>query len=290
MERYLQTGAFHQARREAERLLQGGELSVEVEAKLLRMACRAAYSLNDHYAASRLGGLAVEKARNANDQETLGLAHFDLGCALVEIGDTHEAERNLLAFLALLPQMTGTDGSQGQAWIKLAAVYKQRRRWDQAAEALESAARYVESEGDRSQRSQVALELAWCHLLRGDQAMAAPQLALVEEHLAEQRNDRLSAELICRKALYHRLERDLTASSRLCQELFVAGRQGVTGRHMAEATWIMGENALDLGQVQEAGLFANQSLEYATRENWTSLLNLAGDLRRKVAERITELS
>lgn len=266
-------------------LLENG-LSVQQQGAALRMACRASLSLGEFYAAAKLGERALERAREAGDTETLGRAHFDLGCAQTNIGDTTSAEENLTAFLSLLPQMSGVERWEGMAHYNLSILHRQRKQWHTAIQTLERASALFERNGQQAERAQCALDQAWCYLMLGAPSLAAPALAQVEEYLGQQADDSLSADLICAKALYYRQEGDIAASSRLCQEVFAPGRQGVTSHHLGEAAWIMGENALDLGRIEEANLFVNMALDHAARDNWPSLMNLACDLRRRVAARM----
>gem|GEM_PF-3034493 len=286
MERYLQTGAFHQVRKEAERLLQGGSLPRGVEAHVLWMACHAARSLQEYYAACRLGEEALDRARQVDDRLTQGRVHFELGSALVAIGDGYGAEANLSAFLALASAFSELERWEGEAYRALATVHQQRRQWDLSLQALERASLLAACRGDRSHGAQIALEAAWCCLMRGAPDLASPYLAQAEGYLATHTAPHLSADLICRKALYHRQVKEIARSSRLCQELFTPDRPGVTDRHLCEAAWIMGENALEVGQIEEAARFASQALEYATRGNWPAILNQIGRLRRTVAGRL----
>lgn len=283
LEALLKAGAFLQVRREADRLLLEGNLSVRDQGFVLRLACRACLYLADYYAAAKLGERAVERSREAEDTNTLGMAHFDLGVAYTHIGDTYGSEQHLESFLALYPQMTGVEAWEGKAHFNLAIVHRQRKQWHIAIETLKSAAAVFGRTGQKLERARCALDTAWCYMMLGASALAAPHLAQVEEYLHVNPDDTLSADLICEKALYYRLEGDIVSSSNLCQEIFVPGRQGVTSHHLGEAAWVMGENALDLGRMEEANIFVNMALDHAARDNWPSLMNLACDLRRRIA-------
>lgn len=285
LDQLLGAGAYLQVRKEADRLLLEGGLSVQEEGAVLRMACRASLSLADFYAAAKLGERALERAREAGDLNTLGNAHFDLGVAYTHIGDTHLAEQNLDAFLTLLPQMEGAESREGKAFFNLAIIHRQRKQWHTAVQTLERAAILFERHGQKMERARCALDTAWCYLMLGTSAMAAPHLAQVEEYVSRFEDEDLATDLICEKALYYRLEGEIATSSQLCQEVFTPGRPGVTSHHLGEAAWIMGENALDLGRIEEANIFANMALDHAARDTWPSLMNLACDLRRRIAAR-----
>lgn len=285
LEQLLGAGAYLQVRREADRLLLEGNLSVGEQGEVYRMACRACLSLAEYYAAAKLGERAIERAKEAGDTMTLGRAHFDLGSAYLYIGDVHGAEQNLEAFLGLLPNLTGLEQLKGKAHYNMSHVHRQRKRWQTAIEALGRAGALFEQHGQQAEGAQVSLDLAWCYLMLGTASLAEPHLAQVEEHLSKHRDHGLAADLICEKALYHRLEGNIATSSHLCQEIFMPGRQGVTPKHLGEATWIMGENALEVGRLEEASLFANMALDHASHDNYPTLMNLACDLRRRIATR-----
>lgn len=261
-------------------------MSVQEQGVALRMACRACLSLQDYYAAAKLGERAIERAKESGDTDTLGRAHFYVGCAYTYIGDTYAAEENLQTFLSLYSMMTGVQRWEGTAHYNLSIVHRQRKQWNTAIQTLEQATALFELHGQKRERAQAALDTAWCYLMQGASHLAAPYLTQVEEYVEAHPDDSLSADLICEKALYFRLEGDIAKSSNLCQEIFMPGRQGVTSHHLGEAAWIMGENALDLGRIEEANLFVNMALDHAARDNWPSLMNLAGDLRRRIASRM----
>lgn len=285
LEHLFVAGGYLQVRREANRLLLEGKLSVHEQGIVLRLAGRACLQLGEYYAAAKLSERATERAHEVQDVELLCKARFDLGYAYLYIGDPYGAEENLHAALSLLKKMAGLRHWEPMIHYNLSAVHQQRRQWHTAVEALERAARLFEEFGQRAERTQCDLDLAWCYLMLGVSSLAAPHLAKIEEHLSHHLDDMLSADLICQRALYYRLEGDIARSSHLCQEIFVPGRKGVTAKQLGEATWIMGENSLDLGRFDEANLFVNMALDHATRDNYPILMNLACDLRRRIASR-----
>jgi tetratricopeptide (TPR) repeat protein len=286
LEELLQAGAYLGVRKEADRVLLEGNLSIRDQGAVLRLACRARLHLADFYAAAKLGERAIELAREAEDINTLGMAHFDLGVAYTHVGDANNAEQNLNAFLALYPQMTWDDAYEGKAYYNLSVIHRQRKQWYTAIQELEKAAQIFERIGRRNERARCALDAARCYLTLGASSLAAPHLDHVEEYLHATPDDVLSADLICEKALYYRLEGDIATSSQLCQEIFMPGRQGIGSHHLGEAAWIMGENALDIGRMEEAQVFVNMALDHAARCNWPGLMNLGCDLHRRVAARM----
>lgn len=287
LEQLLSTGAYLQVRREAERLLLEGGLSVGEQGVALRMACKACLALQEYYAAAKLGERAIERAKEAGDRDTMARAHFYVGCAYTYIGDTHAAEQTLHAFLALAQGISELESWEGIAYYNLSILHRQRKQWGTAIQTLERAARIFDAKGQKAERAQASLDLAWCCLMLGATPLARPHLDQIAAYLQEQDepDEGLAVDLICAKALLYRLEGDIATSSHLCQTVFLPGRQGVTSHHLGEAAWIMGENALDLGHLHEASLFVNMALDHAARDNWPSLMNLAGELRQRIAAR-----
>lgn len=283
----LRGAAYLQVRREADRLLLDGALTDRERGQVLRLACRAAAGLSDWYAAVHLGQQAIDLAALAGDTETLGRAHFDVGTASTHIGDTHAGEHHLQEFLRLSPGMTGVELWEGMAHYNLSVICRQRWQWAEAIQVLDRAGALFERNGQTAGCAQVSLDMAWCHCMLGDAGSARPHLAQLEEYLGTHHDDTLAADLLCARALLTRVEGDLAGSTRTCIEVFLPNRPGVTAHHLGEAAWIMGENALDLGRTEEAMAFASVALDYAARDNWPSLMNLAGDLRRRIASLTT---
>lgn len=281
----LREGAYLQVCQEAEQLLQDGGLTPHAESGLLRAACRACGSLQDYYAAVKYGERAIEIARRIGNIDIQGRAHFDVGVSYVYIGDTHAAERNLAAFLALAPSMKGVEKWDGKAYYNLSFVFRQRKDWRKAVEALERAVILYEQHGEDALRAQAHLDIAWCYLMNGKPAEAKPFVDAVGEFVACHETHDLVNDFLCLKALYCRCAGDISTSARLCAEIFIPGRKGVTSRHLGEVAWIMGENALDVGHLNECEVFASMALDYAIRDNFPTLMNLGSDLRRRLSAR-----
>lgn len=277
----LATGAYLQARREAERLLAGGNLSRNEEPEVYRVAARACLELNDFFAAVRFGERAVERAMATTDRPMAAAAHFDLSCAYVAIGDGHPAQEHAEAFLCLAGEVPHSEEQVGQAYHNLAAVFRQRRDWQAAVDALHRADAAYGAPGKVALRARCALDLARCYLAQAQPDPAGTWLSAAQERLSDDPDSPLSCDLLCARALWHRQRGDLAGASALCQEVFLPGRRHTESRHLAEAAWIMGENALDLNMRHEASFFAGLAMEHGVKSGLPTLMNLANDLRRR---------
>ena len=276
------SGAYLQARREAERLLPGDLTAVE-RGEVLYMAGRAALLLGDLYAAVRLAEQAAEAAAEAGDAATESSARLSLGEACLRIGEARRAADHLAAYLARRPDAMATH--DGDAHWFLALAHQQMRDYKAAIGHFEEAAACFTARNRSQDRARATLGLARCYLGVGAPALAEPHLTWVNEYLRANPSEALAAELLCARALQAHLEGDLAASARLCQELFVPGRPGVGPAHIGEAAWIMGENALEVGRLEEAHLFAEWAMDHAMQANSPGLINRILDLQRRVRAR-----
>lgn len=273
-EALLNTGAYLKARREVERLLSAGGMTRADEGRAHFLACRAALGLKDPFTAAQSGERAVKLAEEEGHASLLAQIHFHLGSAFAEIGDTHRAEHHLMEFLRHEPRSART----GQALLHLARVHRQRKEWSKAVSLLERA----EESLTGPRQAGAALEIAWCRLMAGQPAAADGALERAGERLHQSPDDGLQADLLAYRALARRMQGDLGGSSALCQELFMPGRRGAGDAQLALAAWVMGENALDLRQPEQASYFSRLAMNHAVKSGRSSLMNLAGELRRKL--------
>lgn len=278
----LTTGAYVQAKREAERLIKEGNLAVADEARTWLLACRAGLYLHDPFDAARSGERALELAAAAGNAAEIAEIHYYLGSAYADIGDVGLAEHHLQAFLAVLPAQQPLAEHGARAYSRLGGVYRQRREWDRAANALARAAMCFTLDGDAGAAARCTVSEAWCQMMGGNPERAGTCLGAVEAYLARARDDILAVELLCHRALLARLLGQVGTSTALCEEVFQPGRGGVKPDHLCIATWVAGENALDLGCVGEARTFVDLALRHAVTANRPDLMNLAGGLRRRL--------
>ncbi len=282
VEQLLAAGAYLQARREAERLLSGEDAPQSHAGRLHHLASRAALQLKDLFGAVRHGEKALTHAQETGDSTLMATVRFDLGCAYTQIGDGHLASSHLLAYLQAQPPDRLSRSHIGTAYCNLAQIARQRKQWAEAIGWLLKAREFAES----ANHAALELDLAWAHLMLGLPDLAQGHLAEAEHHLDDHPDERLTTGLLYHRALYHRLKGELATSTALCQELFTPGRRATGNQPLAYAAWVMGENALDLGHPSEAMLFVNLALDHAVKGNLPPVMNLAGDLRRRISSAI----
>ncbi|MFZ5825816.1 MAG: hypothetical protein ACOY94_16075 [Bacillota bacterium] len=283
----LRSGAFQQVRERAEEMIRAGGMTLTEEGQVLRLACRASTGMAAYYDAVKLGERAIERATQAGDTPTVAKAHFDLGCSYLYIGDTVAVRRHLGEFLRLLPAVPELKVWEGIAYYNLAHAHAQRKEWQTAIETLNRAATLFDQAGQSRERASCALDTAWYYLQLGAPHLAADHIRQLEVYLEGHHDDHVTANnLVCVRALHARVAGDLAASSRFARELLVPGRPGVDDRHRGEACWILGENALDLGRLEECGAMVDLAAEHAARDNYPTLMNLTSDLRRRYSQRL----
>lgn len=285
LEQLINAGFYLQAKREAERLLLGWDTATPSQrGRIEWSACVASLYLNELYAAAKHGERAVQLAQEAQDSELLAHAHYDLGITYVHVGDTHLASQHLLTFLGMSEQM-GADQKRciAAAKFNLARVHRQRREYGTAAQLLREAAALFNLVGSARPAASCELDLAWMHLLLERPAESLPHIEAADAYASAYSDAVMAADLRCARAMYCQLTGDLPQSVSLCETVFQPGQEGITDHQLAEAAWIMGTNAVLMGRLQEAQIFANMATEYAIKFGWPLGMNLACDLRRRIA-------
>lgn len=286
LEQLLTAGVYLQAKREADRLLLSDDLDLLTRGQAERYACAASLNVREFYAAAKHGERAVALAEQLQEPDLLARAHYDLGVTYVHIGDSHMADHHLSTFLAMSDQLeSDQDRYLAVAHYNSSRVCRQRRRYPEALAALATAESLFRKIGNDLLAVRCHQDIAWCHLLLGNPDQASPHLQEMEHYLQQHEDADLAADLLCEKALWYRLKGDLPTSAALCEEIFQPGRPGVRAHQLAEAAWIMGENMLAVGRIQEAQIFANMALEHAVKDGWPMGMNLACDLRRRLLDK-----
>jgi len=284
LRQHLARGEYVQARREAERLIHVGDLSGENLVQAYRGAALAHYYVQDVFAAAKLGEKALERATAIGAWELIGRARYDLGEFYLTLGDTHLAREHLLQFLNDLPRYPQAQSLTAKAHHNLALIFRQRREYDKAVTYHEIAAGLHQQKNRNREAMEAIRGIIWCHLAAGHPAAAWPYIEQLSVYLQSHSDDGLSASLLTDLAYYHRLSGDIRTSMDFCEEALVPGRPGVDDHILATACVIAGENALDVRQHKEAGMFANLALDFALKAKHPFLMNRASALRRQIAE------
>lgn len=284
LRQHLTRGEYVQARREAERLIHVGDLTGANLVQAYRGAALAHYYVQDVFAAAKLGEKALERASAIGEWELIGRARYDLGEFYLTLGDSHLAREHLAQFLSDLPHYPQIQGLEAKAHHNLALILRQRREYEKAITYHETAASLHRRENRDREAMEAVRGIIWCHLAASRPAAAWPYIEQVSMYLQSHSDDGLSASLLTDLAYYHRLSGDIRTSMDFCEEALVPGRPGVDDHILATACVIAGENALDVGQHKEAGMFANLALDFALKAKHPFLMNRASALRRQVAE------
>lgn len=281
---HLARGEYVQARKEAERLIHVGELSGEDLVQAYRGAALAHYYLQEIFAAVKLGERALENALALEAWELIGRARYDLSEFYLTLGDTHQAREHLLEFLTHLDRYPQISSLEAKAHHNLALIFRQRREYENAVASHQMAANLFQRDGNLRLMMESIRGVIWCHLTVGDPDTAWPYIQQLSSYLEHHPDDGLSASLLTDRAYYHRQIGDLKASMDFCEEVLVPGRPGVDDHILATACVIAGENALDVGQPQEARKLADLALDFALKAKGPFLMNRASALRRRIHE------
>jgi len=281
-EEHLATGAYVQARREAERLIASGGLRGEYLGRAYALAAQAAFALRDCFGSVRLAEKALAAAGEAANPEILAGLQLILGSAYAALGDPHQARQHLGAFLERVPSTSVPAGWVASAHRHLGLALRQQRAWRQASAEFDLAAELLGAAGQEREQASAQLDSAWCLFMAGQPEEAALRIEQAGEYGLRSQDPELTADLLCHKALLCRHRGDLAGAAALCQEVFIPGKPGVGAEQQALAAWIAGECALDLVRREEAEFFANLALSHALAAGRPSLMNLAGDLRRRL--------
>ncbi len=284
LRQHLARGEYVQARREAERLIHYGELSGAQLVTAYRGAALAHYFVQDIFAAIKLGEKALDLANTLGDWELVGRARFDLGEFYLTLGDTHLAREHIQEFLLNLHRYPQVGDLEAKAHHKLALIYRQRKEYENAIASHETAVTLFRLANNERAMVESVRGIAWCYLTTGDPHAAWPYIQQVSDYLLSHHDDELSASHLTDLAFYHRQLGNLKTSMDFCEEALMPGRPGVDDRILASACVIAGENALDLGQNNEARLLANLAMEYALKAKGPFLMNKAAALKRRLHE------
>jgi|GEM_PF-1925898 len=281
---HLECGEYLQARQEAERLIQLGDLVGEELVQAYRGAALAHYHLRNLFAAIKLAEKALAGARQLGNWPLIGKARYDLGEYHLVLGDNLVAQEYLRQFLAdlnLYPELTTL-----RAWAhhKLGLLHRLQRDFSSALASHQLAVQLHQQHEDRAGVIEATRGVVWCYLTLGEPEKAWPHLHRLTTQLAPEGDARTRASLLTDLAYYYQQAGDLASSMDYCAEVMAPGRPGVDEHILATACVIAGENALILDREKEARIFANLAQEYALQAGQPALVDRAVALRRRLCE------
>ncbi len=287
LRRHLECGEYVQARREAERLIQFGDLVGEDLVQAYRGAALAHYHVHEVFAAIKLGECALARARQMGNWRLIGKVRFDLGEFHLTGGDYQFAHDYLMQFLTdleLYPDLSGT-----RAWThhKLGLLFRYRRDFASAVSAHRTAAELHRQSGDGAGALEAVRGMIWCYLTMGEPEKAWPLLDQLTTQVADRPNPHMTASLLTDLAYYYQQTGDLGTSTDYCAEVMAPGRSGVDDHILATACVIAGENAFMLDRWSEAQIFTKLAQEYALNAMQSALINRANALQRRLHENRT---
>lgn len=279
---HLERGEYLQARREADRLIQVGDLVGENLVQAYRGSAQAHYYLQDVFAAIKLGERALESAGNLGSWEFIGKARYDLGEFHLTLGDYHKAYDYLMQFLTDLNHYPALSTLEGWAQHKLGLVFRHRRQYADSLTYHHLAASLHKRNGELRTAMEALRGIIWVHLNMGEPDQAWPYIQEITAYLQEHNDEGLAASLLNDTAYYYQQVGNLKASMDFCAEAMAPGRPGVDDHILATACVIAGENAFNLERREEAHMFTNLAQEYALRAKQPALMNRAVTLKRNL--------
>lgn len=284
LRQHLHRGEYLQARREAERLIQMGELVGEDLVLAYKGAAMANYYLQNVFAAVKLGEKALDIAQKQGSWYLIGKCRYDLGEFYLTIGDYHQAFGYLMQFLTDTSSYPSLEEYEAWAHHKLGLIYRYRWLYRDSLASHHLALSLHQRRGDLRAAMEALRGLIWTHLKLGEPHEAWPYIQQINVYLQGHHDDHLAAGLLNDLAYYYQQVGEFKESMSYCAEAMVPGRPGVTDKILATACIIAAENAVALDHGEEARIFTNLGEEYALRANQPALMNRAADLRRLMHE------
>lgn len=274
---YLETRQWDQAWDEFQRLQGEGPSTPQ----LLLMGSHAAFGQRDLVRARHLVEKALSLWTQSDSVKLLGQIRFHLGVVAHDLGDSHVAQEQIGLFLSDLTKYPELSMGEGKAYLYQALTLRQRRDLDGAVVAYHKAITCFERDQLPSFLCLAYQNLAWlfCHMKRADEARDSLEKAT---GLLKTSADHIHQTL--GEAFLATVEGKYGVATELCQAVFrrVERGESVTEGEQAQAAWIAGMAALDLGNLDCAMSLADVSLNYATSAKEARLINDASSLRREI--------
>lgn len=264
-----------EAWQEYQRLLGAGTADAEVH---LLGALTARFLPTPDYREARR---ALERAEAEGPSGiTLGKVRLSMGNLLREIGDTSVAIERFESFISGIedyPELRSV--CFGVAYHNLGSTYRCCRRYDEALSAYAIACREFRANDFPDYLRQCLQNQAWLQCLTGDAQGA--EAALVE------------AEDLCKTdvARWHQrigwafleaISGDSASALRRCESIIQAENTAPAGV-VSHAFWVAGQVALTLGQLEQAGMMADQAVSWSLRvKDDIRPMQDANSLRREI--------
>lgn len=266
---------LEEAWQEYQRMLEAGP--AEAEAHLLGALTARFLKAPDFREARR----ALERAEAAGPAGLiLGRVRLSMGTLLREMGDTTAAIEYLESFIAGIADYPSLQPvCDGVAHYNLGLAYRCARRYDDALQAYETASNEFRRNDFPEYLRQALQNLAWLHCLMAN--VQAAEAALVE------------AEDLCKTDLarWHQrigwayleaISGERTSALNRC-EAIIKAEAVAPAAVVSHAFWVAGQVALTLGQVEQAGMMADQAVSWSLRvKDDIRPMQDANSLRREI--------
>lgn len=206
---------------------------------------------------------ALERAEAANPGGvTLGKVLLSLGTLLREIGDVSAAIHYLQQFIAGIaeyPELRSV--CFGVAHYNLGLAFRCARRYSDALQVYEIAASEFRQNDFPDYLRQSLQNKAWLHCLVGD--VQAAEAALAEaENLCDTETARWQQRIGW--AYLEAVTGERTSALTRCESI-IAAESTAPPEVVSHAYWVAGQVALTLGQIEQAGLMADQAVSWSLK-------------------------
>lgn len=283
------TGQFLAAYREVERLVIDPDLDPALKVKVLIVGVRAAAGLREIYSGAKMADKAIEAAELGSNWEDIGNARLYSALIYRELGDSAQALRFFHLFFQHLDRYPHLQSKTAHAYYNMALTQQQRREFPEALSSYQLASEDFERLGNLAGVLACLQNSAWVMLLqsRTDDAEAYLHGAAALSSQIEIREYQVSQLVL--EAVHAKQTGQPDRSMSLCEEVFQPGRPGIEERHLATASWIMAGITLEADRLHEASIFAELAVNHALQAKEPQLMNLAGEIRKRVLDKKSKL-
>ncbi len=275
-------GRFLAAKRLVQGVLNSPDTPVHEKAQVALLGSQAAMSTRDAYLAWTFAQKALGLAQECESEEIEGRSLFAISAARLAIGDYAETRIFLRQFVDGLadrwPQLE--EELSARAYGNLGLALAGQKLFPDALAAFTSCLTRLQTAGNHQGQVMAHHQMSWVLMQMGaydearehlEQASALGPLPkqLIPHHQSHQ-------------ALYYLYSEEFGKAMEQAVELLDVSREDVSTSTKAVACFVAGKCALKQGNLQMAKWFANHSVEFATQDGLSSLLNLVSCLRREV--------
>ncbi|MDB4895885.1 MAG: hypothetical protein JWN15_2147 [Firmicutes bacterium] len=204
-----------------------------------------------------------------------------MGTALMHTGDLFQAEAQLQQFLTIAAAVGKLRWFAGDALFNMAHLKRALGQGDHAALLFDEAAQAYEAAGRLGQVPGCTYEIGWGLVLAGSSEKALPYLETASSALPESDEPELAVKLDIARALHDSLIGALERSNHTCRAVLTG--HDVRPEQVADCEWILGRNAVIMGDFVAAALHADSAYAAAVRYWWPPQLDRINALKAEIA-------